>query len=174
MNRYDNDPFSFKKVASDVRLEKEIEKINEEAESNAFKYTLWDRLCPCVMKISNNEIFEKKRMFFECASSKLDFYTDAITFLKKMIEIDIIKHYLFTLSERKLINIISNPDYTSNGEKLILTRIKNEYKHKKYNPERLDEILKDVLDGSRNKDATNKLLQIIQQGNHKIINSDDT
>ncbi len=140
----------------------------------AFKYNLWDYICPFIMKkISNKNKYEKKKLFFNCALSKLEFYTDAITFLKKMIEIDIIKHFLFTFNERKLISILFNPDYTTSDVSVIFKRIEDEYKPKRYNPERLDSVLKEVLDTSRNKEGTMRLFQLIQLGNHNIILSQD-
>lgn len=145
-----------------------------EADKTAFKFDFWDNVCPfLIKKLSNKNKYDKKRQFFEGALSKLEYYTDGITFLKKMIEVDIIKHYLFSTNERKLLSILANPDYTKTEESIILKRIEDEYKPKKYIPERLDDILKEVLDESRNKEGTIRLLQLIQLGNHNIINSQD-
>ncbi len=81
-----------------------------------------------------------------------------------MIEIDIIKHYLFTSNERKLISILSNPDYTKIDSSVILKRIEDEYKPKRYIPGRLDEILKEVLDEAAFMGETPFTLEVTSPG----------
>ena len=86
------------------------------------------------------------------------------------MEVDIIKYFLFIKNERTLISILSNPDIQMN-EYIIQEKLNSHYKEiNKENFEiRIDNLLKEVMEEGRNRKDSNKLFQLIQNGNHLIL-----
>lgn len=171
--RFDNDPITFEKLNKDIEADMKREDLNNDIEEFGFKYSLADFMCKCFESLlPNHQNLQKKKKYFESANSILDYYMDAITFFKKMIEIDIIKYYLFTRDERRLIGIISNPDFAEIEKDRINKRIDDEYKADRFAMSNMEETLKNVLNDARNKSKTNKLFQLVQLGNMKAIFDD--
>jgi hypothetical protein len=86
------------------------------------------------------------------------------------MEIDIIKFYLFTKKQRKLISILSSPDFSVNQEEMY-ERIKHQYR--RFDLEnfenKVDLILRDSLNEARHDNNFNKLIQIVQNGNKIVL-----
>ena len=63
-----------------------------------------------------------------------------------MIEIDIIKYYIFTKDERKIVSVISNPDLANTDKEGIIRKISLEYTGK-YDKivNKMEDNLKNVL-----------------------------
>lgn len=143
------------------------------AETNryAFQFSLSD-ICCRYLKFRKHESYIKRKQFFDDATSILDYYTDAIVYLKKMLEIEIIKYYLFTKEERKLVGILSNPDFLSLDREYIEKKIETGYQKDRFTLNNMDEIFTKILKDGRNNMLSNKLLQLVQLGNHKLFYSD--
>ena len=159
-----NDPISSKKYDKDLEALKKISTINEIANKHGFRQNWTDFICSCKKKQKIRE------NFFLNACSLYYYYLDITTYFKKMMEIDIIKFYLFSKSERNLISILSNPDFSVNKEEF---ERKLELQYKKFNEEkfenRVEFILKNVLNEGRNNAFSNKLMKLIQNGNQFIL-----
>ena len=159
-----NDPISSKKFDRDLEFLQEKIKIVDSINKHGFKLKFSDIFCKCSKKIIEREIF------FSNACSLYFYYLDITTYFKKMMEVDIIKFFLFTKSERSLISIISNPDIPI-SENLILGKLNSQYKD--YNHEnfetKIDLLLKDVLMDARDRKDSNKLFQLIQNGNNVVL-----
>ena len=143
------------------------------AETNryAFQFSLSD-ICCRYLKFRKRESYIKRKQLFDDATSILDYYTDAIVYLKKMLEIEIIKYYLFTKEERKLVSILSNPDFLSLDREYIEKKIETGYQKDRFTLNNMDEIFTKILKDGRNNMLSNKLLQLVQLGNHKLFYSD--
>ena len=86
-----------------------------------------------------------------------------------MIEIDIIKDYLFSKDEIKLISLISNPNFVDIDKDKNITKIDNEYHEDRFLNSTSENTLKNVLFQARNNTKSNKLLCLIQEGNRKLV-----
>ena len=151
------------------------EKRNKEISEMTFGYSLTDLLCKtCELSSSKRLILKKKKEYFNNACSLIDYYADFTTYIKKMIEIDIIKYYIFSKEERNLISIIGNPDFCdvnqSHSLKKMIERTKSNERIFKGN---LEENLKKIVNLSRNNPSTNKLVQMIQKGSNVIFENEE-
>jgi len=173
--RYDNDPITYQKRIKEIEAEKKREELNDTIREYGFAYSLSDFCCKCLNCLSlDSEGMKKKKMYFYNGDSILDYYLDVVTYFKKMIEIEIIKYYIFTKDERKIVSVISNPDLANTDKDNIIRKINLEYSSK-YDKvvSKMEDNLKNVLQDARNKSSTNKLLQLVQMGNDKLIDTAD-
>ncbi len=159
---------------------KEIEKNNnlqekiKDIRKNAFEYSLHDLCCGSIRKLcSKNVDFIERQKLFEHSSSLIDFYTDQIFFFKKMFEIEIIKFFLFSKEERKLVSILSNPDLIELDPKFFSRKIEAEYQENKIFNQNLDELFTKLLKEGRNNSSSNKLFELVREGNFKLFYSED-
>ena len=104
--RFNNDPIDFQKNEKIEERDVQRENKRQDLLAHGFDYSLNDICCGCWKKD-----IDKKKKYFDNACSVLYYYMDVITYIKKMIEIDIIKDYLFSKDEIKLISFISNPNF---------------------------------------------------------------
>jgi len=90
-----------------------------------------------------------------------------------MLEIEIIKYYLFSKEERKLISIISNHDFIELDKNRIYKKIEVKYQKDKFYLNNIEDLLTKLLVNARDNKQSNKLLQLVQIGNHKLFYSED-
>ena len=160
-----NDPINFKQYNKELELISNKNKIIDYVNINGYYMTFSEVYCRC---------FKKTRIlrenYFSNACSLYYYYLDVTTYFKKMMEIDIIKYFLFTKNERSLISIISNPDFTIDEEEMN-QKLKSQYRefNKEYFEHKIEVILKDVLKEGRNRNGVNKLMQLIQNGNQVVF-----
>ena len=140
-----------------------------------FGYSLTDFFCKaCVLSSSKRLILEKKKEYFNNACSLIDYYADSTTYIKKMIEIDIIKYYIFSKEERNLISIIGNPDFCDVNQSHSLKKIiERTQSNERIFTGNLEENLKKVVNLSRNNPSTYKLVQMIQKGGNVIFENNE-
>jgi hypothetical protein len=166
MKRTNNDPINFKDFNKEIETIDNKTKASTEAKEYGYNLELTEIYCKC-LKSKRSMIKEK---YFLNACSLYDYYLDITTYFKKMMEIDIIKFFLFSHSERKLVSILSNPDFTVDKEE-ILEKLKHQYRP--FDAEKFEfkaeMILKDVLKEGRDKTQVNKLLKMVQNGNQIIF-----
>ena len=125
--------------------------------------------CPC---LKNTKRMITRKKYFDYANNIFDYYTDISVYFKKMMEIDIIKYYLFSSNERNLISVIANPNFYLKNSNLFNEKLNHEYSENKYNLEfdrRIENVLNQVVHEGRNKTTTNKLLELVQNGNQEIF-----
>ncbi len=173
--RFNNDPIIFESLSKDIDMDKCLNEYITEIKKTVFTYSLSD-ICCKFWKIRSSQHkleYENRKKFFYDAYSILEYYTDSITYFKKMLEIEIIKYYLFSKEERRLISIISNPDFINLDKNHIYKKINMEYEQDRFYLSHLDELLNKILKDGRNNSNNNKLLQLVQLGNHKLFNSDE-
>ena len=167
-NKFDNDPINYEKNEKQLETDEERVKKKTDMLEFGFKYTLSDICCGCL----NKDTITKKKKYFDTANSVLLYYMDIITYIKKMIEIDIIKDYLFTKDEVRLISFISNPDFADADQAQVVKMIESEYQEAKFKKLYIENTLKNVLEKARNNSETNKLLYLVQKGNRKLIDTE--
>ena len=167
-NKFDNDPINYEKNEKQLETDEERVKKKTDMLEFGFKYTLSDICCGCL----NKDTITKKKKYFDTANSVLLYYMDIITYIKKMIEIDIIKNYLFNKDEVRLISFISNPDFADADQAQVVKMIESEYQEAKFKKLYIENTLKNVLEKARNNSETNKLLYLVQKGNRKLIDTE--
>jgi hypothetical protein len=173
--RFNNDPIIFDELSKDIDKDQYFKEFNSNIKDTAFVYSLSDILCR-IFKAScskHSHEYKIRKKYFDDATSILEYYTDSITYFKKMLEIEIIKYYLFTKEERKLISIIANPDFIDLDRDHIHKKIELEYQEDRFYTSNMDDIFTKVLKDGRNNSSSNKILQLVQTGNHKLFYSDD-
>lgn len=158
-----NDPFLFKSINKDYEFFKSNEISIQEIKDKGYTSSFLDNLkcCNCYKENPN----------FEKALSLYYYYMDVSTYFRKMVEVDIIKYFLFSINERKLISIISNPDFSTIEKEVIYSKLNEQHDKSKYIKDfdkYLDPILKEVLMEGRNNKEVNKLLRLVQNGNHTL------
>jgi len=158
-----NDPLRFKDFNNYVKFLESNDEKAKIAKEEGFDLSIYDIYCRC-LKDDKQRI---KQEYFIGAIYMYDYYLDITTFFKKMMEVDIIKYYLFTRSERQLISIMSNPDFSVGNEEI---KGKLEMQYQKFDKTNgIDAMLADVVEEARNRSGFNKLIQLIQNGNSNIL-----
>ena len=125
--------------------------------------------CPCAV---DKKKMIKRKKYFDYANNLFDYYCDISVYFKKMMEIDIIKYYLFSKSERNLVSVIANPNFYLRNSSLFDDKLYHEYSASKYTVEfdrRIESVLNEVVHEGRNKKKVNKLIELIQIGNQDIF-----
>ena len=161
-----NDPIIYKKYNKDIELMERKIKITDNARESGFKLNFSEILCKCIKTQKKNIRLE----LFLNANSFYEYYLDITTYFKKMMEIDIIKYFLFTQNERELISILSNPDLTVSNE-FLTYKLKSHYKnfnHKVFE-NTIGPLLKNIIVQGRNRKKTTKLLQLVQNGYEAVL-----
>ena len=162
-----NDPIISKKFFKELNLINAKTIVVNNANNIGYNLLITDILCSCCCK--NTTRFQRKELFFN-ALSLYNYYLDITTYFKKMMEVDIIKYYLFTKNERTLISVISNPDLSI--DKFDFERKLNS-QYNDFNKEnfetKIEMLLKDVIKEGRNRTNINRILQLIQNGNEDIF-----
>jgi hypothetical protein len=159
----DNDPIDFKQNEKDAIFFKNNDETIKKIKEKGLNIDLLSYLnCFCCR--NSNPNFDKAILMYY-------YYMDVSTYFRKMIEIDIIKYFLFSLNERKLISIIANPDFSTIEKDTILAKLNEQHDKDKFIKDfdrNIDPILKEVLEEARNKSKINKLLQLVKNGSHSL------
>ena len=159
----DNDPINFKQNEKDAIFFKNNDETIKKIKEKGLNIDLLSYLnCFCCR--NSNPNFDKAILMYY-------YYMDVSTYFRKMIEIDIIKYFLFSLNERKLISIIANPDFSTIEKDTILAKLNEQHDKDKFIKDfdrNIDPILKEVLEEARNKSKINKLLQLVKNGSHSL------
>lgn len=117
------------------------------------------------------EHFENSKMF-------VNYFMDVQIFLKKMLEIEVIKFCFFSKNERDAINLIVNPNDTIDSKHVFINKLKQEYnlsenKDKSESNDNISEKMKDVLeklvDDGKDRKVSKRLIRLISDEKLKNI-----
>ncbi len=159
----DNDPINYRQNEKDAIFFKNKDEAIKKIKEKGLTVDLLSYL-NCVCCRNPNPNFDKALLMYY-------YYMDVSTYFRKMMEIDIIKFFLFSLNERKLISIIANPDFSTIEKDIILAKLNEQHDKDRFIKDfdrNIDPILKDVIEEARNKSGINKLLQLVKNGSHSL------
>jgi len=149
----------------------EIDKITKREKSSFF----FDfNMCTKCCKKANPKAIEH----FENAKMFVNYYMDVQIFLKKMLEIEVIKFCFFSKNERDAINLIVNPNDTIDSKHVFINKLKQEYnlsenKDKSESNDNISEKMKDVLeklvDDGKDRKVSKRLIRLISDEKLKNI-----
>lgn len=160
----DNDPINFKQTEMEAKFFKSKDEAIIRIKKENGLTTDFLTYLNCICCPRSNPHFEKAIYMYY-------YYMDVSTYFRKMMEIDIIKYFLFSLSERKLISIIANPDFSSIDKDILFLKLNEQHDKDKFIKDfdkNIDPILKEVMGEARNKTETNKLIQLVKNGSHSL------
>ncbi len=132
----------FPTIRTDQAMGKET--MNQDTDSNkkvkasySFPFNICTKCCKNHSTKENDDLQNSLKF--------VNYYMDVHIYLKKMLELEIIKFCFFSKNEREVINLLVNPDENIESRDILKTKLDTEYNCRQSNNTNIDDIIKEKM-----------------------------